>query len=108
MNIEAANVGAALGEALSHHQAARLSWHVDLVDDRLSNRKLSFSVQLSDPNDYDGGELELKIADVTVIAPRARGALMVFPSFMMLRAALVTRGVRRSLVGWPSGTYPYR
>ena len=65
-------------------------------------------MQLSDPADYDGGELELKNSTRTLVAPRAQGTLIVFPSFLLHRVAPVTRGTRRSLVGWASGTHPYR
>lgn len=84
------------------------AWHLDLGGDNLSTRKLSFSVQLSHPDEYDGGELELNLAHSTVVAPRTQGTLVVFPSFLVHRVAPVTRGVRRSLVSWASGTHPYR
>ena len=89
-------------------EGGHYAWHLDLGGDNLSTRKLSFSVQLSDPDEYDGGELELNLAHSTVVAPRTQGTLVVFPSFLVHRVAPVTRGVRRSLVSWASGTHPYR
>jgi tetratricopeptide (TPR) repeat protein len=89
-------------------ESGHYTWHMDLGGGNLSTRKLSFSVQLSNPEDYDGGELELKDSTATIVAPRDQGTLIVFPSFLMHRVAPVSRGVRRSLVGWASGTHPYR
>ena len=89
-------------------ETGHYDWHLDLGSGNLSNRKLSFSVQLSNPDEYDGGELELNRSSSTVVAPRDQGTLVVFPSFLMHRVAPVTRGVQRSLVGWASGTHPYR
>jgi tetratricopeptide (TPR) repeat protein/predicted 2-oxoglutarate/Fe(II)-dependent dioxygenase YbiX len=89
-------------------ESGHYTWHMDLGGGNLSTRKLSFSVQLSSPGEYDGGELELKDSTGTVVAPRSLGTLIVFPSFLMHRVAPVSRGLRRSLVGWASGTHPYR
>lgn len=89
-------------------ESGHYTWHMDLGGGNLSTRKLSFSVQLSNPDDYDGGELEFKDTSKTVVAPRNQGTLIVFPSFLTHRVAPVSRGVRRSLVGWASGTHPYR
>ena len=38
-------------------------WHMDIGKGSLSTRKLSMSVQLSDPLTYDGGELEIQFHD---------------------------------------------
>jgi tetratricopeptide (TPR) repeat protein len=89
-------------------ESGHYTWHMDLGGGNLSTRKLSFSVQLSHSDEYDGGDLELKDSTSTFVAPRDQGTLVVFPSFLMHRVAPVTRGVRRSLVGWASGTHPYR
>jgi PKHD-type hydroxylase len=66
-----------------------------------ATRKLSFTVQLSDPDAYTGGDLEFLNADGPVA--RRRGDIIVFPSFMVHRVAPVTSGVRHSLVGWVHG-----
>lgn len=67
-------------------------------------RKLSFSLQLSDPKDYVGGELQfLGAGDVTFFAPKQRGSLVVFDSRTKHRVVKVKSGVRRSLVGWVVG-----
>jgi len=67
-------------------------------------RKLSFSLQLSDPKDYEGGELELinEIGE-SYIAPKTQGCLVLFDSRTRHRVCKVTKGTRRSLVGWVLG-----
>ena len=69
-------------------------------------RKLSFTIQLSDPSTYDGGDLHIYYGeDFTLEAQRlrAQGTLITFPSFMLHEVKPVTRGIRRSLVGWCMG-----
>jgi Rps23 Pro-64 3,4-dihydroxylase Tpa1-like proline 4-hydroxylase len=67
-------------------------------------RKLSFVLQLSNPIDYDGGQLQLlDDANRTVYAPKHRGCMIVFDSRMRHRVKKVTRGVRKSIVGWAIG-----
>lgn len=78
------------------------TWHTDFAD-LAPQRKLSISVQLSRPEDYEGGDLELLFRGTPHKADRARGALTVFPSFVVHRVTPVTAGTRWSLVAWISG-----
>jgi PKHD-type hydroxylase len=82
-------------------------WHVAYAG---LYRKLSLTVQLSEPTDYDGGQLQLergvpdspdRIRTLTEIAPR--GSVVVFPAFLPHRVTPVTRGERLSLVTWAAG-----
>ncbi len=82
-------------------------WHLDFGIDEMSQRKLSISVQLSDDDDYEGGDLQFQINQNEECASRKRGTVIVFPSFIMHRVTAVTKGLRRSLVGWVSGP-PFR
>jgi PKHD-type hydroxylase len=86
-------------------------WHMDLGPGKLGNRKLSITVQLSDPDSYEGGDLVIdngpRLVDA-FRAPRDRGSVTVFPSFMKHRVTPVTKGVRHSLVVWASGTNRFR
>ena len=79
--------------------------HVDLGYSEIdSQRKLSVTLQLSDPNDYDGGDLMLyHITKGTTTANREQGAITIFPSFMPHEVTPVTRGIRYSLVAWTLG-----
>lgn len=92
------------------------SWHQDGLDGGVATRKLSLVVQLSDPADYDGGEIQFfEVADDYDGAElahfteesRRRGGALVFPSFEYHRVLPLRRGVRYSLVAWVSGP-PFR
>jgi predicted 2-oxoglutarate/Fe(II)-dependent dioxygenase YbiX len=78
-------------------------WHTDFAGLR-PLRKISISIQLSRPEDYDGGELELLYGTAPQRLDKARGAFLAFPSFMLHRVTPVTRGTRWSLVAWILGT----
>jgi len=68
------------------------------------NRKLSFSIQLSDDNEYTGGDLRFHyIKTQPEIAPRTRGKIIFFPTWMVHDVTPVTQGIRYSLVGWVNG-----
>ena len=77
-------------------------WHTDFGD-VAPGRKISISVQLSQSEDYEGGDLELLYREEPAKSERSRGALIAFPSFVLHRVTPVTRGTRWSLVGWITG-----
>jgi len=67
-------------------------------------RKLSFSLQLSDPEDYTGGEVQLlDQGRKTYFAPKQKGTLIMFDSRTSHRVRKVKSGMRKSLVGWVVG-----
>lgn len=68
------------------------------------HRKLSFVLQLSSPDDYEGGNLQLMNDNgSSYFAPRQRGTMIVFDSRTQHRVLKVTRGLRKSIVGWVVG-----
>lgn len=67
-------------------------------------RKLSFSLLLSDPDTYEGGNLQLlDQSGKSYVAPRQRGTIILFDSRAQHRVQKVTKGVRKSIVGWTVG-----
>ena len=67
-------------------------------------RKLSFSLQLSDIDDYEGGELQLMDSSGKMHqAPKQKGLITFFDSRLTHRVRKVKSGVRKSLVGWIIG-----
>jgi len=67
-------------------------------------RKLSFSLLLSDPDTYEGGNLQfLDEAGGSYFAPRKRGTIILFDSRAQHRVQKVTKGIRKSIVGWCVG-----
>lgn len=67
-------------------------------------RKLSFVLQLSHPDDYEGGNLQLlDETGRTYFAPRKRGTVILFDSRTQHRVLRVKSGLRKSIVGWTVG-----
>jgi PKHD-type hydroxylase len=68
------------------------------------HRKLSIVVQLTDPDDYEGGILSF--AHTQNPDPEAlikRGSIICFPSYLEHGVSPITSGSRTSLVGWFEG-----
>lgn len=78
------------------------NWHTDFAGFR-PLRKISISIQLSRPEDYEGGDLELLYSHSPLKLDKTRGTFIAFPSFMLHRVTPVTRGTRWSLVAWILG-----
>ena len=81
-------------------------------------RKLSVTCALSDPSEYEGGEIEFDFRDYNptqrkkypVKSPHKgalKGSIIVFPSYIWHKVAPVTSGVRYSMVNWVLGQ-PYK
>jgi len=66
-------------------------------------RKLSLTVQLSDPADYEGGDLVIKISSTEDVMEKNQGRLVLFPSYVLHEVKPVTEGTRYSLVAWVTG-----
>jgi PKHD-type hydroxylase len=73
-------------------------WHQDLI----GNRKLSIVVQLSSPEDYQGGDLEFFTLKEKKVC-NSLGSVILFPSFEVHRVTKLERGTRHSLVVWVWG-----
>ncbi len=83
------------------------------------SRTLSVIANLSGPDDYEGGDLQLtdasghtvfsaSLAATPVVAQlKRRGTVIVVPGYLQPVFQPVTAGVRRSLVSWPVATPRY-
>lgn len=78
-------------------------WHMDIGPYPINHRKISITIQLSNPDEYQGGDLELWTGVGQVQAPRSQGCAVLFPSFMVHRITPVQSGTRKSLVLWVGG-----
>jgi PKHD-type hydroxylase len=80
-------------------------WHVDFGSNTSSaSRKLSVVLQLSDPSEYEGGNLELMPAGQEIVRmKKQRGLVVAFPSWTLHQVTPVTQGTRQSLVIWTTG-----
>lgn len=97
---EPAQLGLYTADKQSHY-----GWHTDAsIKDRKVPRKLSMSLMLSDPSEFEGGELQVKIDnDTPITLEQKRGRVWFFPSYILHRVTPVTKGTRRSLVLWIGG-----
>ena len=76
-------------------------WHVDMGSCH-GRRKLSVVCQLSDPSEYEGGDLQFNNGQI-LNAEKDKGTVVIFPSYLLHRVTPVTKGTRRSLVLWVEG-----
>lgn len=76
-------------------------WHIDMGPEK-ARRKLSLVCQLSDPSEYEGGELQINTGNI-LIPEKEKGTVILFPSYLLHRVTPVTKGTRRSLVLWIEG-----
>ena len=88
-------------------EGGHYNWHQDVVKGfQAHRRKVSITVQLSDPEEYEGGELQIwSGGENHQVAPRGEGTVVIFPSYMMHRVSKVTKGTRRSFVLWVGGDH---
>jgi len=67
-------------------------------------RKLSISIQLTDPQEYEGGELKLYDGGENgIVMDKTQGTLIMFPSYVLHEVMPVVKGERNSLVTWVTG-----
>lgn len=80
-------------------------WHLDMGDKYGGpQRKLSLSLLLSDPSEYEGGDFELQTGMKSHTAElKDRGTVIIFPSYVLHRVTPVTKGTRKALVAWACG-----
>ena len=98
-------------------------YHIDVYTEPYKNnnnknydgkiRKLSMTLQLSDPPEYEGGEFYFKyfdnegVKEDNIKDAKEKGTLIVFPSSVLHQVTPVTKGTRKSLVCWSLG-YPFK
>jgi PKHD-type hydroxylase len=83
----------------------KYDWHFDTfwANPTTFDRKISLIVQLSDSNDYEGGDFEIDHQYPQPPNLRKKGTVFAFPSFLLHRVTPVTKGIRKSLVTWIEG-----
>lgn len=86
------------GEDKGHYH-----WHVDIGNETAATRKISVSVPLSDPSEYEGGSLEFNNGGILVGA-NEKGSITMFPSYMLHRVTPLTSGERWVMVIWIHGS----
>lgn len=74
--------------------------HSDTGPSYLSTRKLTVIVQLTDPSEYEGCDVEVVAHGY---ANKGKGDVLVFPSSMLHQVSELTEGHREALVVWVNG-----
>lgn len=87
-------------QLLEYNVGGHYDWHMDIGPGMAAHRKLSFIAQLSDPEDYEGGEVVFKASEKERELPKDQGQMAVFPSFIMHKVNEITEGTRYALVTW--------
>jgi PKHD-type hydroxylase len=85
------------------NESGHYAWHIDASHNSIAPRKLSIVLQLSDPLEYEGGELQTMNSNSPSSVTRQRGLIAAFPSWALHRVTPVTSGVRKSIVVWIAG-----
>jgi PKHD-type hydroxylase len=75
-------------------------WHIDVA--LLANRRtdLSFTIFLSDKEEYEGGELAFKMNNQIVNIKGASGQIVIYPSGLLHKVNEIKSGKRLVIVGW--------
>ena len=93
------------GEENQHY-----GWHVDngtrVLKHSNEERKLSCSLILNDPDEYEGGEIQFHYhSNFFMSVKPPKGTAMIFPSWLPHRVKPVRKGKRTSLVAWMRGPF---
>ena len=93
-------------QLIKYDVGGNYNWHCDYGEApaRGSVRKLSMSVHLTDPKEYEGGELNLiNYSNYPIMVNNNLGSTIVFDSRIPHKVWPVTWGTRIALVGWANG-----
>lgn len=82
----------------------KYDWHVDNfpLSGSEIDRKITVVCLMSDPDDFEGGELILRLYN-EYTPPLKKGSVIAFPSIIEHKVTPVTKGVRYSATMWISG-----
>lgn len=87
----------------------KFKWHSDIInqpDKENRVRGLTFSINISDSDEYEGGNLHVKLyRNKTILLGRQKGSYIIFPSFLLHKVDEIVSGTREALVVWTKLTY---
>lgn len=83
-------------------------WHTDSGPGPSALRKISVTVQLSDPSDYEGCGLFINNHGSIVQGTKERGSVHMFPSYMVHKVDPIEKGTRYALVIWIHGSRRFK
>ena len=99
------------GQYAEYHKGGFYNWHMDSNVEMASMptvRKISMTLLLNDPKDFEGGDLEIFCGE-TLDSEKNKyklkqGHAIFFASFLLHRVMPVIKGNRKSLVMWFGGS----
>ena len=99
------------GQYAEYHKGGFYNWHMDSNIEMASMptvRKISMTLLLNDPKDFEGGDLEIFCGE-TLDSEKNKyklkqGHAVFFASFLLHRVMPVIKGNRKSLVMWFGGS----
>tara|TARA_R100000687_G_scaffold54896_1_gene43793 strand:+ start:70 stop:669 length:600 start_codon:yes stop_codon:yes gene_type:complete len=101
------------GQYTEYSKGDFYNWHVDIGINAAPMpivRKISMSLLLNDPKEFEGGELEMFSRSLSddptgnLVQPLKQGQALFFASFQVHRVRPITSGKRKALVMWFGGT----
>lgn len=90
-------------EVLKYEQNGFFTAHSDLGNQEVSGRKLSVVTMLSDPSEYEGGNLKFLFEKEQ--PQLLQGSVVIFPSYVFHVVEPITKGTRYTLVTWIEGPH---
>ena len=69
----------------------------------MPTRKLGMTLQLTDPSEYEGGNLIINHTEYFDNFAANKGDLIIFPSWCLHKVTPLTQGVRKAVVAWAVG-----
>ena len=87
---------------ICYEPGGHFDWHTDIGVGPMSTRKISVSIQLSEENEYSGGDLDFSPHGI-IERFRGIGNAIAFPAYVPHRVQPVSEGRRHALVAWIHG-----
>lgn len=89
-----------------YNEGDKYDWHCDYGAENITEytRKLSATLLVTDPSEFEGGDLEIiDYHGNNITMEKSKGTMIIFDSRVPHRVTPVTKGTRISLVAWMLG-----
>lgn len=93
-------------QVTKYNEGDKYDWHCDYGAEPVAEhtRKLSATLLVTDPNEFEGGDLEIiDYHGNNIKMEKSKGTMIIFDSRIPHRVTPVTKGTRISLVAWMLG-----
>jgi PKHD-type hydroxylase len=85
-------------QIFKYSEGDEYNWHMEL-NPMAPSRKLTFIINLTDPTEYEGGEIEFLNVDTKNAGINDRGVCLVFPSYTAFKINKITKGNAKFIIG---------